>query len=126
MDTDTDGKFGRYLAATGRVGEASLLKAQAFQQYNSVMRIGEILVSMQALSFADLIEALQHYRAQCKLGQLLVWDGLITKLQLTEALERQRATGRLLGEILIEMGACSELQVKDALAMQKKGQEVTT
>lgn len=117
---DVDGKFGSFLIATGKVAEPLVLKARTFQVQQSFMRIGEILVSMQAISFSDLLESLRGYRAQCKLGQLLIMEGLITKPQLENALKRQGEAGGLMGEILVELGYCTADQVQGALAVQKK------
>lgn len=117
---DVDGKFGSFLIATGLVSEVLVTKARGFQAQQPFMRIGEILVNMQAISFTDLLEALRGYRAQCKLGQLLIMEGLITKPQLENALQRQAEAGGLMGEILVELGYCTAEQVKIALAVQKK------
>lgn len=117
---DIDGKFGYYLVATGRIPEPLVQKARTFQAQQPFMRIGEILVGMQAIGFSDLLECLRDYRAQCKLGQLLVMEGVITKPQLENALKKQGAAGGLLGEILIEQGYCTAEQVQEALAVQKK------
>lgn len=117
---DVDGKFGSFLIATGLVSEVLVMKARGFQAQQPFMRIGEILVNMQAIGFTDLLEALRGYRSQCKLGQLLIMEGLITKPQLDNALKRQAETGGLMGEILVELGYCTAEQVKTALAVQKK------
>lgn len=117
---DNDGKFGAYLVATGQVPEPMVLKARTFQAQMPFMRIGEILVSMQAIGFTDLLECLRGYRAQCKLGQLLIMEGVITKPQLENALRRQGEVGGLMGEILIDLGYCTSEQVREALAVQKK------
>ncbi len=117
---DIDGKFGAYLVAIGSVPEPLLQKARTFQTQMPFMRIGEILVSMQAIGFTDLLESLRAYRAQCKLGQLLIMEGIITKPQLENALRRQTDAGGLMGEILVDLGYCTAAQVQEALAIQKK------
>src|ERR1700729_3381102 len=52
------------------------------------------------------------------LGQVLLGKGLIQPEQLERALEEQRRSNhqKLLGEILVEMGFCSEDQITEALA----------
>lgn len=117
---DVDGKFGAYLVATGRIPEPIVQKARTFQAQMPFMRIGEILVSLQAIGFTDLLESLRAYRAQCKLGQLLIMEGVITKPQLENALLRQGEAGGLMGEILVTLGYCTAEQVQEALAVQKK------
>lgn len=53
-----------------------------------------------------------------KLGDLLVEQGLITNLQLSVALSAQQSTNRRLGEILLERGYASEEQISACLAEQ--------
>lgn len=52
------------------------------------------------------------------LGELLVEQGVISPLELDEALQRQRLTGDLLGRVLVRMGLCQEQDVVEALAVQ--------
>ena len=53
-----------------------------------------------------------------QLGRILVDDELLTPEELERALVEQRATGRLLGEILIEHGAMTGASLAQALARQ--------
>lgn len=53
------------------------------------------------------------------LGNILVADGQITPHQLECALRRQAATGRRLGEELIQAGHASRRQVEGGLALQR-------
>jgi type IV pilus assembly protein PilB len=52
------------------------------------------------------------------LGQLLLGNGVIKPEQLDRALEEQKRSGhqKLLGEIMVEMGFCTEDQITEALA----------
>lgn len=43
-----------------------------------------------------------------RIGELLVRAAKITEQQLADALERRRGTDKMLGKILVEMGACTE------------------
>ena len=54
------------------------------------------------------------------LGNILVASGKITRVQLDSALLSQRASGRRLGEELIEAGHLSKKQVEVGLLLQKK------
>ena len=56
--------------------------------------------------------------ARIQLGELLVRDGLITHEQLQQTLDEQKARGqgKLLGEMLVELGFVSEQQVMEGLA----------
>jgi type IV pilus assembly protein PilB len=53
-----------------------------------------------------------------QIGEILKELGLVTDKQIKEALERQGRGGRRLGELLIAMGACTEVDVTKALAVQ--------
>ncbi len=55
---------------------------------------------------------------QRQIGDLLVEQGVITPLQLDEALQRQRLTGDLLGRVLVSMGYCEEQDIIEALGVQ--------
>ncbi len=55
---------------------------------------------------------------QKKLGEILVEQGVITPLQLDEALQRQRLTGEFLGRVLVSMGYCDEQAIVEALGFQ--------
>lgn len=52
---------------------------------------------------------------QNRLGELLVQRGVITKVQLQQALLEQRRTGRRLGQTLVSMGFASEKHILRAL-----------
>ncbi|NLO31901.1 MAG: Flp pilus assembly complex ATPase component TadA, partial [Candidatus Hydrogenedentes bacterium] len=54
-----------------------------------------------------------------KAGELLVEMGVITPLQLDEALQRQRLTGDMLGRTLVGMGYASEQNIIEALSVQQ-------
>lgn len=53
-----------------------------------------------------------------QLGDILVEQGVITPLQLDEALQRQRLTGDMLGRLLVRMAYCEEQDIIEALAVQ--------
>ena len=53
-----------------------------------------------------------------QLGDLLVEQGVITPLQLDEALQRQRLTGDMLGRVLVTMGHCEEQDIIEVLGIQ--------
>ena len=56
--------------------------------------------------------------AERQLGDILVEQGIISPIQLDEALQRQRLTGDMLGRILVGMGHCEETDIIEALAIQ--------
>ncbi len=53
-----------------------------------------------------------------RMGEVLVEQKVVTQAQLAKALETQKASPsrKLLGEVLVELGFCSELQILEALA----------
>jgi type IV pilus assembly protein PilB len=54
-----------------------------------------------------------------QIGDLLVEVGVITPLQLDEAMQRQRLTGDMLGRVLVSMGYCAEQDILEALGVQQ-------
>ncbi len=53
-----------------------------------------------------------------KLGQILVEQGLVTEIQVAQALEEQRTNSKYLGRLLIDMGAINESDLVRSLAEQ--------
>jgi len=53
-----------------------------------------------------------------KLGEILVEQGIITPIQLDEGLQRQRLTGDMLGRVLVTMGYCEEQDIIEGLSIQ--------
>jgi type IV pilus assembly protein PilB len=55
---------------------------------------------------------------QRNLGDVLVEQGVISPLELDEALQRQRLTGEMLGRVLVKMNLCEEQDIIEALGVQ--------
>lgn len=53
-----------------------------------------------------------------RLGEILVESGVISPLEMEEALQRQRITGEMLGRVLVKMGLCEEQDIVEALGVQ--------
>jgi len=53
-----------------------------------------------------------------KLGGILLKSGLVTQEQLKHALELQRGTTKRIGEVLLELGVTTELDIAKALSKQ--------
>ena len=53
-----------------------------------------------------------------QLGDILIEQGVITPLELDEALQRQRLTGEMMGRVLVSMAMCEEQDIVEALAIQ--------
>lgn len=60
----------------------------------------------------------QGGRRKKRLGDLLVTSGAISEEQLVTALENQKATGRKLGESLIDLGYITDMDIAEALHRQ--------
>ncbi|MBI3333432.1 MAG: type II secretion system protein GspE, partial [Candidatus Omnitrophica bacterium] len=58
------------------------------------------------------------YETTRLIGEQLVRKKVLTQTQLKEAVEKQRLSGRLLGDVLIELGYATEDQVTEALSEQ--------
>ncbi|MBI1320883.1 MAG: pilus assembly protein PilB [Candidatus Hydrogenedens sp.] len=56
--------------------------------------------------------------AERQIGDILVEQGVLSPLQLDEALQRQRLTGDMLGRVLVSMGYCEEQHIIEALGVQ--------
>ncbi len=53
-----------------------------------------------------------------RLGGILMSEGLVTPEQVTEALEIQKDTGKMLGQVLVELGYITEYDLAKSLATQ--------
>ncbi len=53
------------------------------------------------------------------LGDILIDNGVITPLDLEEAFQRQRLTGDMLGRVLVSMGLCEERDIIEGLGIQQ-------
>ena len=89
--------------------------------------LGEILVRQGALAPETLQGALSFQRrlaaegpTQFSLGSMLVQAGAISEASLAKAIAHQRATGRRLGEVLLEREILSEDVLQRVLARQRK------
>ena len=71
------------------------------------------------MAMAVAVNAMDNKPGAGQLGDLLVEQGVISPLQLDEALQRQRLTGEMLGRVLVTMQLCSEQDVIETLAVQR-------
>jgi type IV pilus assembly protein PilB len=53
-----------------------------------------------------------------QIGDILIDNGVISPLDLEEALQRQRLTGEMLGRVLVTMDLCTEQDIVEALGVQ--------
>jgi len=76
-------------------------------------KIGKILLSQGYINQNELYQALKEQTY--KIGKVLVQEGRITPPQLGTALALQKKKGRLIGEILTELGYATDEDIRWAL-----------
>ncbi|MBN1916323.1 MAG: hypothetical protein JW889_00320 [Verrucomicrobia bacterium] len=74
-----------------------------------------VAAKLQTHATADVSREIQR---SLRLGEMLVEQGVITHENLETALEKQKSTGRLIGDILIELGYAAETDVLHCLQVQ--------
>jgi uncharacterized CHY-type Zn-finger protein len=119
-----------------QVDEAIRLQLQLQSPHQPAPRVGEILLERGSISPAhhkrvleiqkqnmDLVDPLVKKRKESQLfGKLAVKQGLVTQDEVNACLRIQAEEGerRSLGEILVEKGYLTAIQVKDLLGRQLK------
>jgi signal transduction histidine kinase len=119
--------FGELLQQLGLVDERQVRQAMHLQQLTG-QRLGDALVALGHLRRADLVDALLRVAGPReegaveipRLGEILFRLGHITDAQLKAALEQQAKDHRKLGEILVELKACTHRDVHAAVALQQR------
>jgi adenylate cyclase len=125
--TDSHRRFGDLLIELGLVTEGQVAEAMALQPLTGA-RVGEALLSLGYLTRPQLQRALSLAIARGDtvvldrppLGEILLGLRYLEQPALDQALERQRVDGRRLGELLIELGACTHQQVYEGLGLQQR------
>jgi len=115
-------KLGDILLDAEIVSLASLERALQKQQEDGKPR-AEVTVAMGRATqgnVEELPDVQKHGRRRIsiKFGEILVGAGLISRSTLLRALERQKKTGKVLGDVLEEMGVITHEEVVEALAVQ--------
>lgn len=80
--------------------------------------IGHILVARNVITRAQLMGVLLRHRKRLPLGDIFVRIGAITEEQLNGALQEGGATGRRLGETLMDLEYVTEKTIRRALCLQ--------
>ncbi|HEY9856256.1 MAG TPA: hypothetical protein V6D05_10990 [Stenomitos sp.] len=112
-----DRKLGQYLRRTRKLDQATLDQALGIQAELPFLRLGEILLGLRVITFRDLTEALYSQFSEALFGHVIVRRKIATPEHVQQALERQvLEPQRRLGEILVEMGFATQVQVDEALA----------
>jgi len=111
--------FGSLLLARRMITAEQLSSALATQEESPYLRIGEILLGLGYITFNQLRSTLEDQYHDVRLGQTMLRRGLVSVAQIEAALGVQERSGARLGPILIELGACSEADLYQALASQE-------
>lgn len=117
-ELDENRIIGELLITKGLVSRDQVASALFIQVEKPHLRIGEILLSMGILTIEQLDRVLREHLSQQFIGSLLLSNGFISQEQLSNAMAMQDQTGRRLGEILVELGAVTDFQLKTLLERQ--------
>jgi CheY-specific phosphatase CheX len=99
--------FGQFLVEKGLVSRDDLLAAIKLQDQNN-LKLGEMAVSMQYITAADIQKAhTAQLSKDMRLGDMLVDMGFLTLVQLCEVIIQQNKTHLYIGEALVQIGALS-------------------
>ena len=122
FDTHTLGLF-LYVDGNGEGVTRVFVPTDAIKRKQIGRRLGDMLVSEQAVTPRQIKEAIDHQAARRnrKLGDYLTREQVISRSDLAAAIERQRQMPVMrLGEALVAMNLISENQLEDALSRQKE------
>ena len=109
-------KLGEILVEAGLVTEQQLLSALSLQKEKK-RPLGEILIEQEFVSREELESALAKQYGS-KLGEILIDNRLINFEQLQRALDYQTESIKSLGDVLIELGYITEVELIDARSQQ--------
>lgn len=112
-------QIGEMLLSENLVTPEQLAKALEEQRERPYQRVGEVLVRLGAIDFHQLDEQLERQQRATRLGEILVRRGLLSCDQLEVALSEHRATGLLLGHLVVKLGFCTIDQVIRVLDEQR-------
>lgn len=115
-------RIGEYFVKHKYVSNAMLGKALEIQSHSEGKLIGDILVDMGVILKEDLKKHIGEFVDTCiaearkgvvRIGDYFVENNHITKETLVKSLEIQKHNkGKLIGDILVEMGAVSKEDLK--------------
>jgi hypothetical protein len=88
------------------------------KRFQSMREMAEALAPFGPAESASSVLG-EFQRSRGRLGEILVEEGLVTQVDLDRALAAQKAGGRLLGHVLLEMGLVSHADLLTAIAKQQ-------
>jgi hypothetical protein len=123
-------RFGALAIEKGFVDLDQVIEAIIIQARENVERkiwtpIGEILLKLGYMTTPQIKEVLEA-RFERRFGDVAIYKGFITLEQLIDAMtiqikdEAEKGSHRLLGEILVDMGALNIVQVEEVLNGMKE------
>lgn len=122
----TDRRLGGLLVEMGKIDEAQL--AQVLREQERLERlgvrstIGELCVEEGWCAMRDIAAAMKEQEEEIfrssSLGQILLTLGAVDPAALEQALAMHGELSAPLGEVLVEMGLCSEEQIRTATELQ--------
>jgi type IV pilus assembly protein PilB len=116
---DRSAKIGDLLLKEGLVTAEQLEEAVTVQRKQQIyMPLGEICVDLKYITRDQLKKVLGSNQNRIALGELLINLGLVTPEQISEAVLEQKASGKKIGQILIDKGFLAEKALISALNMQ--------
>jgi len=117
--TPTGKKFGELLVQHGFVNGQHIDQALHHQETMAPHKpLGEICVDLGFISPTVLRVVLDRYRKRRLLGTVLLKMGAISENQLGEALTQQKREGKRLGQILIDKRLITRADLAEALSIQ--------
>ena len=112
-------QLGQMLLLAETVTEEQLKTAMDLQQKTGKL-LGDVLVEKGYVTKAKIISAIKRQKYQNRVGNILLRMNVITNKQLEKALQIQNITGRLLGNILIQEGYCTEEDLTKVLKYKRE------
>lgn len=118
VNFDENRIIGELLIKRGLVSRDQVTSALYIQNEKPHLRIGEILLSMGLITIEQLDRSLREHLSHQFLGSLLLSNGFVSQEQLATAMAMQEASGKRLGEIMVEQGYLTEFQLNALLDRQ--------
>lgn len=112
-------RFGELLVEENLITAAQLEAALRLQSVSrTYVPIGQVLLANKLITRRTLNAMLHRHGKRSRLGEVLLKARRITAAQLDAALARQRKTPMPIGQALIQLGAVTEMTMRDALCTQ--------
>ena len=119
MGDEKQARLGELLIQEGLLNSLQLQKALQIQKESRLPhQLGEVLSDLGFVPRRRLATVLRKFRKGTLIGQMFVQASLLSEEQLEEALRQHGATGKRLGEVVVELGFASDERVSEVLSRQ--------